>query len=153
MTGFLIFMILVLMGSIFYISRVLLADNPSSTGRSAVAPLKTKAAGKTYSKLLAINQTVEPTQSDIMQSLPTDGAPTQTAVVTGQQTATTISPTETVLAYQSLSPTSVSGTSSPIISSTISPTVAQTLPETGYFNNTIILFAVSSLFLFVAFLF
>jgi len=140
MTGFLIFMIVVLMGSIFYISRVLLSENPLSTGKSAVAPIKTKAAGKTYSKLLAINQTVEPTQPDVMQSLPTEPV-------------TTVSPTETILAYQSLSPTVALDTSGVEVSGTLSPTSTQTLPETGYINNTIILFAVSSLFLFVAFLF
>lgn len=142
-TGFLVVMIVVLLFSIFYISRVLLSDTTSGNA-SSIAPRKTKAAGRTYSKLLAINAPPPESEEDEMLSV------TPTADPTNDSELPTPTPTETILALQtvSITVTPTDGTVSPT-----STTQTDTLPEAGFFQNTLILFAVSSIFLFVAFIF
>lgn len=148
-TGFLLVMIIGLLFSIIYISRVLLSGEPET---SQVAPRRIKAAGRTYSRLLAINKMPEPT-SDAESSLsptPTVDPGVFDALTTPTEVPITPEPTETILAYQSLSGT-VTPTAAP--SATGEADGTTNLPEAGYIQNMLILFAVSSLFLFIAFLF
>lgn len=143
-TVILLIVIIFLIGAIFYISWQL---NSDINGTSPIVPRKTKAASKTYSKLIALNvtgtasptnivePTLEPTIEPTIEVLPTN----------------IISPTEIILAYANPTEAITSASYSSQLQST--PTGVNALPETGFINNTLIVFAVSGLLIFISFIF
>lgn len=145
-TAALIVLVIVLMGSTFYISSTLLGSDQNGKNSSGLAPKKTKASNVTYSKLIALNN-VTPTSVPTMEVTPTQGvSPTITV-------SETPSPTEIILA-RSPSITeglSASGAATPTVS--VSPTRIVSLPKTGIINNALIIFSLSLLVIFFSFLF
>jgi len=180
LTGVLILIIVCLLGSIVYIVSVInLNDKP--TAATSLSPKKTKAANKTYRKLVTLESNVDnnnvgqpsPTAVLLAQNLsPTQAQSNQlaeeTTVIPSTALSPTVStlgvspsiadlsltPTETVLAYNSTS-SDVSSSESANLSPTVSvvPTYVSTLPETGFINNALIIFSVSALAIFLAFIF
>lgn len=138
-------MIFFLLGSIFYITRVITSEEEVET--ASLAPKKTKAAAVTYSKLIALNTvsitpTVEPITPTIEPS-PTTGQISPTEVVSP-------SPTEIILALDS-GKGSASQTAQ--VNTSISPTKVINLPETGFINNSLILFTAASVLIIFSFIF
>ena len=150
--------IVVLAGSMIIISKALLTDDPLSSGGQTIAARKIKASERTYSKLIALNRVTSVTPSpsvseDISITPSLSPAPTEVADLTpspsetvDQELSGTPTPTEIILAYQNTTP----GASE---SSSLSPTGVENLPESGNFNNALILFAVSAVFIFLSFIF
>lgn len=145
----------VLVISIFFISSMITDD----TENSPTTPKKTKAAAMTYSRNIALNKTPNnqnPTPNNEPTLTPT-AKPTILLSPTGNtdnsSNILTPTPTEIILAYSnpSISPEQEGNNASG--SSTISPTRATSLPETGYINNALIIFAVAGLLVFFSFLF
>lgn len=135
----LLVMTVFLMGAIFYIGYILTSNSDKTP---SIAPQQTKAQSGSYSKFVALgtNNIVSPTN----------------------QITPVLSPTEAVLAYQNPTPTlsaTISATVTPrttvtaTVSATIAPTKVATLPQTGFITNTIILFGVSALVMFISFIF
>ncbi len=133
-TVILLLVITILIFSIFYIS-FMLNQGGSEITTSPTVPKKIKAANVTYQKLLAVNRTVP---EEIPTEIPVTSEPSPTI---------TPSPTEIVLAYQN--PTITTDNSI----ETISPTRVEALPESGFINNALIIFAASSLLIFISFIF
>lgn len=122
----LLIMTVFLMGAIFYIGYVLTSNSDKAS--TTIAPQQTKAQSGGFSKYIAF----------------------------------TLTPTEIVLAYQNPTPTlsaTISATVTPrttvtaTVSATITPTKVARLPQTGFITNTIILFGVSALVMFISFIF
>ncbi len=137
-------MIFFLLGSIFYITRVITSEEEVET--ASLAPKKTKAAAVTYSKLIALNTvsitpTVEITPT--IEPSPTTSQISPTEVVSP-------SPTEIILALDS-GKGSASQTAQ--VNTSISPTKVISLPETGFINNSLILFTAASVLIIFSFIF
>lgn len=136
-TVVLLVMTVFLMGAIFYIGYVLTSNSDKTP---AITPQQIKAQSGSYNKFIAL------------EISPTD------------KLTPTVAPTQTVLAYQNPTPT-FSATISPTVIPTVTPTVtpqttvtvtptrAAMLPQTGFITNTIILFGVSALVMFISFIF
>lgn len=127
----LIFMTVFLLGSTIYIT-LLLKD---TGGTAATTVKKTKAASVTYTKTLALN--TEPVQPGISEE--------PTAI-----------PTETLLSYNSINQTgqpTPTSTLSPTLSSTTQPTGVTSLPQSGWMQSSIAIFAAASIFIFLSFLY
>jgi len=135
-TVILLLVITILIFSIFYIS-FMLNQGGSEITTSPTAPKKIKAANVTYQKLLAVNRTVS---EEIPTEIPVTSEPSPTI---------TPSPTEIILAYQNPTITTTTDNSQ----ETISPTRVEALPESGFINNALIIFAASSLLIFISFIF
>lgn len=148
--------IVVLVGSMIIISKALLSDNPLSSRGQTIAARKIKASDRSYSKLIAFNWTPSnsptPTPGDTTLT-PTPSTepdaqltPSPTGTNPDDELSGSVTPTEIILAYQNTTP----GASQ---SSSLSPTGVDNLPESGNFNNALILFAVSAVFIFLSFIF
>lgn len=141
----LILMIFFLFGSIFYITKVITSEQGTET--ASLAPKKTKAANLTYSKLIALNTvSVTPTMELVTPT-------TEPSSTIGQISPTKIispSPTEIILALDN---SKNSSSQAAQISTSISPTKATSLPETGFINNSLILFAAASILILFSFIF
>lgn len=130
-------MIVFLLGSTVYITILLNDTGPTA----ATAVKKTKAASLTYTKTLALNtQTVQPTESPPLSE--------PTAV-----------PTEILLSYNSIDQTDVP-TQPPVVptiqteeSLTAAPTGVTSLPQSGWMQSSIAIFAAASIFIFLSFLY
>ncbi len=153
-TVFLVLVILTLMASSFYISFILSNENSESV---PTAPKKIKAADITYTKLIALGEvSVSPGESETVS--PTSGeevslSPTAEAVSPTVELLP--SPTEIILAQGPTTPVGTSSAYNNGITATPSPTTTKlsSLPESGFINNTLVIFAVSSLMIFFSFLF
>lgn len=140
------------MGAIFYVSLIL---NNEAKQTQTITPIRTKAAGITYKKSLSVGSgensptptmVIEPTPTTVQQS---ESQITPTAILSPSIVP---SPTEIILAQGNLS----AEENSPSPSTTAAPTdIAKitSLPESGFINNALIIFTVSSLLIFFAFLF
>ena len=155
--------IIILMGSIFYVSFLLSNEKTAGTDSSPVAPKTTKATSNTYSKLVALN-TIQNTPTPTLTPNPTQGAgvpstspaaaieptsvesPTTTGVISSTPT-----PTEILLALNSPMVTESYASSSPTLESTSSAVTS--LPESGFINNALIMFISAGLLIFFSFLF
>ena len=138
-----------LLGSTIYITLLLKDTGPTA----ATTVKKTKAASVTYTKTLALN--TEPVQPEISER-PEGGAEEPTAV-----------PTETLLSYNSINQTGQPTqplTLSPTLPSTTQPTQTQegitvaptgvtSLPQSGWMQSSIAIFAAASIFIFLSFLY
>ncbi len=138
---------LLLIGAI-YIS-FLLKQEPGQQAATTIK--KTKAASKTY--LLAFNinpPSISPTDNPIDLNVTSPAtSPTATVVPTNTlETTVTVSPTEILLARNNLTPTTTASANL-----TVSPTKPASLPETGWTQYSLILFAVSATVFFLAFIF
>lgn len=152
----LVIVIVVLAGSMIIISKALLSDDPLSSQGQTIAARKIKASDRSYSKLIALNRTPSnsPTPSQVDTTLtPTPSTeadaqltPSPTGSVPDEELSGSVTPTEIILAYQNTTP----GASQ---SSSLSPTGVDNLPESGNFNNALILFGVSGVFIFLSFIF
>jgi hypothetical protein len=120
--------------------------NNSTPTTQPVVKTKVKASDEGFQKVVVLNN---PTAT-----------PTPTVVPTGVVAAAGIltpTPTEIILAFNTpavsnyLSPTS--SFAAPVSTTSATITRMQTLPKTGFVNNSLILFAVASTLVFVAFLF
>lgn len=152
----LIFMIVFLLGSTIYITLILKDTGPTA----ATTVKKTKAASVTYRKTLALN--TQPNQPDTSGGLP------------GEAQEPTVIPTEKLLSYNSinqtgqltptsalnptisaltLNPTISNSTLSPTLSSTTQPTGVTSLPQSGWMQSSIAIFAAASIFIFLSFLY
>ncbi len=127
------------MASAFYISYTLSSESSES---APTAPQKIKAADITYTKLIAL-ALPSPTE-EVMPSPTEEISPTEELLP---------SPTEIILAQGPTGTASAYGNEE--ITSTPSPTTKKlsSLPESGFINNTLVIFAVSSLMIFFSFLF
>lgn len=159
----LLVLIIVLVASIFYITFVLTSEKPTEQSTaSAIVPRKTKASNTTYKKFLSVNL---PTNTPI--PIPTEPEPdTQVQSETSEEPTVTEdptqiggntefeltpTPTEIILAYEE-----IQAINSPLPSAsevTLTPTRAQEIPDAGFIQNVLIMFAVAGLFIFFAFLF
>ena len=159
----LLVLIIVLVASIFYITFVLTSEKPTrKTTASAIVPKKTKASSTTYKKFLSINL---PTNTPI--PMPTEPEPdTQVQSETSEEPTITEdpaqideiaeygltpTPTEIILAYEEIQ--AINSPLPSISEATLTPTRAQEIPDAGFIQNALIMFAVSGLFIFFAFLF
>jgi len=163
-TTILLFIIIViLMGSIFYVSCLLSNEKAVDSDNSPVAPKTTKASSSTYSKLVALN-TIQDTPTPTPSSSPVQdpGAepnpspsiiePTSADVsATPTEISVTPTPTEILLALNSPMVTESYASSSPTLESTSSATTS--LPESGFINNALIMFISAGLLIFFSFLF
>ena len=120
----------------------LLADN-SSTTSAPIVSVKTKAQSKTYTRKIDFNL-LTPTLTPTPTLSPT------LAVTPNEFSSPT--PTEVILAYNNPSPTDATSDSLEITDSP-TPTKTTTLPETGYINNALIIFASATLLIFLALIF
>ena len=152
--------IVVLMGSIFYVS-FLLSNGQATETTSPVAPKTTKATSNTYSKLVALNTIqdtptptliLSPTEEANAQPVPvvTNAEPTAAESSTGEISSTP-TPTEILLALNSPVVTESYASSSPTLESTSSAVTS--LPESGFINNALIMFISAGLLIFFSFLF
>lgn len=153
-TIILLVMTVFLMGAIFYIGYILTANSDKTP---SITPQQIKAQSGSYNKFVALgtnNGVTSPTPKPSNIISPTD------------KLTPTVAPTQTVLAYQNPTPTfsaTISTTLTPTVTSTITPqttvtvtitpTKAAMLPQTGFITNTIILFGVSALVMFISFIF
>lgn len=126
----------------------------STSGTPPTQPViqtKVKATDENLEKVLVLNN-----PSPTIPVIPTDivVAPTSMVLASTDNSATP-TPTEIILAFNTPMVSSyLSPTSSTYISTTSATiTRMQTLPKTGFFSNSLILFAVASTLIFVAFLF
>lgn len=132
------------MVSAFYISYILTRSDEVTS----LAPLKIKAARKTYSKLIVLNQL------DSSPS-PTPGIALEQTYAQATPTKLTPIPTEIIVAVND-TPTlavTVSLTVSPTVENTIPPTGVTILPESGVVKNTIMFVSVAGLIIFLSFIF
>jgi|GEM_PF-6861447 len=142
---------LLLVGAI-YVS-LLLKQEPGEQAATTIK--KTKAANKTY--LLAFNlspltPTQEPEMNGASQIPPTvTPATSPVPLLTDDQITPniTVTPTEILLAQNNVSPT----TSLAISEGTVNPTKIQDLPQTGWTQYSLIIFAVAATVFFVSFMF
>jgi len=165
------FIIIILVGLVFSLNNML-QEKP---GQAVTTIKKTKAAAKTYSRLLALNNplpTIVPTNTPIIEVSPTEillannnpaltGGQLQNNLltptisgdiyITNGQGTPTVDPTAELLArnnnititiYSSISPTS-----------SIIPTKTEKLPETGWIQYSLILFASATTMFLLAFIF
>ena len=159
----LLILIIILVASIFYITFVLTSEKPTEQSTaSAIVPRKTKASSTTYKKFLSVNL---PTNTPI--PIPTESEPeieeqsqtSEESDITEDPTQIdetaeyelTPTPTEIILAYEE-----IQAINSPLPSysnATLTPTGVQELPDAGFIHNVLIIFAVSGLLIFFAFLF
>lgn len=143
-TIILLVMTVFLMGAIFYIGYILTTNSDKTP---AITPQQIKAQSGSYNKFIALG-----TNNGVTSPTP--------------KPSNIISPTQAVLAYQNPTPTfsaTISTTLTPTVASTITPqttvtvtvtpTKAAILPQTGFITNTIILFGVSALVMFISFIF
>ena len=168
---FLIFVLLLI--SIIFVNN-LLKEEP---GQAVTTIKRTKAATKTYSRLLALNNqqpTISPTlaQQGTESPSPTEillakNHPTITGgqyqnnpltptvfannEITDMQGTPTVDPTAELLARNSNITVTASSSISP--TSSIIPTKTQKLPETGWIQYSLILFAAATTMFFLAFIF
>lgn len=153
----LLILIIILVASIFYITFVLTSEKPTEQSTaSAIVPRKTKASSTTYKKFLSVNL---PTNTPI--PIPTEPEPEiqeqsqisedPTQIDETSEYELTPTPTEIILAYEE-----IQAINSPLPSysdATLTPTGVQELPDAGFIHNLLIIFAVSGLLIFFAFLF
>ncbi|OIP82328.1 hypothetical protein AUK04_04875 [Candidatus Roizmanbacteria bacterium CG2_30_33_16] len=164
------FIIIILIGLIFLVNNML-QEKP---GQAVTTIKKTKAAAKTYSRLLALNNplpTIAPTNVPTVEVSPTeillvnnnsgfigaqsqDGQLTPTISdgidITNGQDIPTIDPTAELLARNNITVT-ISSSISP--TSSIIPTKTEELPETGWIQYSLILFASATTLFLLAFIF
>jgi hypothetical protein len=148
-TFVLLTVIIILIFSIFYISVVISQDSIDQSVVPTV-PRKTKAADVTYRKTIALNATAEEyeeSSEELAEEEEMVSPSPEVGISPSVSPITAPSPTEIILAYQS---------TSPIASESFVPTGSSgttSLPESGFINNAIIMFAASGLLIFFAFLF
>lgn len=143
----LLIMTVFLMGAIFYIGYILTTNSDKTP---AITPQQIKAQSGSYSKFIAFgtsNSGTSPTPN-----------PSGVTVFPTNKITSVLTPTVTVLAYQNPTPTlsaTISATVTPQTTATVTvlPTKTATLPQTGFITNTIILFGVSALVMFISFIF
>jgi len=142
----LILMIFFLLGSIFYITKIITNEGEDET-TSNLVPKKTKASSLTYNKLIALNTiSVMPTIGLITPT--TEPSPTINQI--SPTNIASLSPTEIILALDNSKRTASQAAQ---ISTSVSPTKITSLPETGFINNSLILFAAASVLILFAFIF
>ncbi|MDO8609008.1 MAG: hypothetical protein Q7R95_00510 [bacterium] len=158
-TIILIGMTIILMIAIFYIGLQLTNSNVQ---QAPIALKKTKAASTTYNKLVAINQnplrspTIVPSEIPLISITIT---PIPTEIILAQAALYTpyVSPSITQQAVispsLSFSPTIQISNTAGVISVSSIITKTSTLPQTGMITNSLIMFAVASVFVFLSFLF
>lgn len=148
--------VIILFGLIIFVNN-LLKEKP---GQAVTTIKRTKAAAKTYSRLLALNNpqpTITPTNSPATELSPTEIllANNNPALTGGQypnnQLTPTVDPTAELLARNSNITITTSSSISP--TSSIIPTKTQSLPETGWIQSSLILFAAATTMFLLAFIF
>lgn len=138
-------MIFSLLGSIFYITKVITSEEEAKT--SSLAPKKTKAANVTYSKLIALNTvSIMPTEELVTST----AEPSPTINQISPTNIISPSPTEIILALDNSGSTSSQAAQ---VNTSVSPTRVTSLPETGFINNSLILFAAALVLIFFSFIF
>lgn len=158
--------------AIIYISQVVTGESKTGEVKTNIAPKKTKAANVAYDKTVTLDN-ITPTPTEVMTVDPlvtptviptvisTDSVISPTVILPSVTVAPTInsllaynnasvSPTEIILAYNNTTPT-VTET----VTSSLSATVVKSasLPESGFINNTIIMFVAAGLIIFFSFMF
>lgn len=141
----LIFVVVIMVVVTVYMGTTLLFN---SSATQPVVKTKVKASDEGFQKVVVLdNPTVTPTIS----------APPTVMIAAAGTLSITPTPTEIILAFNTPAVTSYLSPTSSFVSpvSTTSATITrmQTLPKTGFVNNSLILFAVASTLVFVAFLF
>jgi len=147
MTIFLVGIVIVMISSIFFISFKLKETNNSRS--SSIAPIRTKAAQKTYSKIIALKQNeVEPTGV-----VPTEfNTPTPSDSLGSEEITESPTPTEIIIAYSN--PT-ITGQDifDEIASTSASPTGVKNLPDAGYIGYPLLIIAIGGLIIFFSFIY
>ena len=143
----LIFVAVIMVVVTIYMGTTMLFNN-NNTATQPVVKTKVKASDEGFQKVVVLNN---PTAT------PTVPEPTGVVVGAANTITMTPTPTEIILAFNTpavstyLSPTI--GFTTPVSTTSATITRMQTLPKTGFVNNSLILFAVASTLVFVAFLF
>lgn len=150
-TVVLLIMTFFLLGAIVYISFLLTSGNGE---KSKIAPIKTKAANITYSKLVALNPTgtelVSPQDQISTVPTPTVEEEINEVTITPTDVENSPTPTEIILAYKTLDAEEATEDSKIL---TVSPTKIQDLPDAGFVYNGLIIFSAAMLLVFFSFLF
>ncbi len=118
---------------------------------SPTAPKKTKAAGRTYTKLIVFNR-ITPTPA-LSQISPTEGVFLADASGSVTPTVGTPSPTDINIVVTPIITTTPALTQVASVSQTPIPTKSQKLPESGIFEVSTGLFILAITFIIAAFLF
>ncbi len=147
----LLIMTFFLLGAIVYISFLLTSG---SGERSKIAPIKTKAANITYSKLVALNPTgtevVSPQEQISTVPTPTVEEEINEVTITPTDVENSPTPTEIILAYSTSEPKEATEDSQIL---TVTPTKVKDLPDAGFIYNGLIIFSAAILLVFFSFLF
>lgn len=153
-TGLLLVLIIVLVGSVFYITTTLTGGSKSAL--TSTPTRKTIASPKTYNKLIAINQGApSPAPTGAVSPVPTEiilAYQNPTATIPPLTSTPTTIPTGILLVSPSVTQFPVSPTSY-FDSSQTATSAASTLPETGFFNASLLFLTLASGFITLAFLF
>lgn len=135
--------ILISMVAIVVVSRQLISEENGSSYQPVHKSFKTKAAAKTYSRLLALN--TNPTPSEIPTAV-ISPSPIFSPTLPPEESPT---PTEIILAKNNLS-----GTETPLPSNNFYQTSpSPTLPESGSYQGAVFLVGLATLIIFLSFVF
>lgn len=137
--------------------------NKQDQGTAPRTTQTVKAENKVYNKVVLLNNNSAPSTSPSISDTPpvAGSSATQTALTpTDSAAPLSVTPTEIILAYKNPPLTNepdatLSATLSPSVSNatTQEPTKLTRLPTTGVYTNSLIIFAVSSTLIFLAFIF
>jgi len=148
-TIFLLGLIVILVGGIFYLS-VQLTNSPGSA-KLPIQRVKTKAAAKDYTKLIALND-ISPTtisSSDLVSPSPST-SPSLSPSPSSSLPSLSPTPTDIVVAKNNLSPSGEEEVSS--AEGTILPTrIVSQLPASGYTGYTLAIFGAALMMILFAF--
>jgi len=131
------------MVAIVVVTRQLISEDNGSNYQPVQKSIKTKAAAKTYSRLLALNTNPSPSEMPTEVISP---SPIFSPTLLPEESPT---PTEIVLAKNDLSLTET-----PLPSNNFYPTSSSpTLPESGSYHGVVFLVGLATLIIFLSFVF